>query len=164
MTIPYLPVRPLLIGLLVACAGCQAVPAPPPQQAIPQTRPAPPVSPEVALRGRVTTFWDARLKDDIVRQYEVLEPEAKERVPLTAYVLGRSTFHFRSYKVRSINIVGEKGWVNVEYSYTLRIPQVAGFGPWTQEGFEVWVLRDGVWYRPYSQHEAATPPPGIATP
>jgi hypothetical protein len=160
-------VMPALIGLLIGSIGCQAGPAPPPQKiaALPPAAPPPappPVSPEVALQERVTRFWEARIKDDVARQYDFLEPEAKERVLLTAFVRTHGTFHFRAYQVRSVNIVEEKGWVKVKYSYSIRVPQLAGFGPWTQEAFEVWVLRDGVWYRPYSQKEAATPPPGIS--
>jgi hypothetical protein len=155
-------VMPALISLLIGSIGCQAGPAPPPQKITSPPPAAPPVSPEVALQDRVITFWGARIKDDTARQYEFLEPETKERVSLTAYARSHGTFHFRSYQVTSVNIVGEKGWVKVKYTFSLRVPQLAGFGPWTEEVFEVWVLRDGVWYRPHSQKDAATPPPGIS--
>jgi len=157
-----LPVVPLLvIAAVLTCAGCRAVPAPAPTTVSPAPPPAPPVSPEEALKNRVTRFWDARLKDDAAVLYEFLEPAARRRVTLTAFVRSQGTFHFLSYRIQSIKIVEEKGWVKVKYSFKLRIPQVAGFGPWSQESFEVWTLLDGVWHRPYSQEEAHTPPPDV---
>ena len=153
----------LLFAGVMAWTGCQAVPAPPLEKTISHAAPAAPVSPEVALRDRVTIFWEARLKGDVARQYEFLEPAVKERVPLTAYVRSRGALDYRSYQVQSIHIVGEKGWVKVKSTYKLRVPRLAGFGPWDQEAFEVWALEDGVWHRPYNQQEAATPPPGISS-
>lgn len=165
MKIFRIRVMPLLIigGVVIACAGCQAVKAPPPPKASVEAPAAAPVSPEVALRNRVTRFWEARLKDDAAVLYEFLDPEAKERVTLTAYVRSQGTFHFLAYQVQSINIVAEKAWVRVTYTFKMRIPQLAGFGPWTQESPEIWILREGVWYRPYSQQEALTPPPVLTT-
>ena len=160
-----IPVVPLLIvAAVLAMAGCRTAPVPPPKTASLEPPVAAPVSPEVALQNRVTTFWEARLKDDAATQYQFLEPETKERVTLTAYVRTQGSFHFLSYKVQSIKIVAEKGWVKVGYAFKMRIAQLAGFGPWTQEAFELWVLRDGVWYRPFSQEEAHTPPTGVTMP
>ena len=64
----------LLIGTLTACAGQapgQEKPSPPPQAA------APPQGPEEALRARATRFWEARVKGDLVTQYELLEPAVR---------------------------------------------------------------------------------------
>jgi len=160
-----IPVVPLLIvAAVLAMAGCRTAPVPPPKTASLEPPPAAPVSPEVALRDRVTRFWEARLKDDPATQYQLLEPEVTERVTLTAYVRSQGSFHFLSYKVQSINIVAEKAWVKVSYTFKMRIAQLVGFGPWTQESFEFWVLRDGVWYRPHNQNEARTPPPDVTKP
>lgn len=142
--------------------GCGAAHTPPSPQVVLPPPPAPPASPEVALRERVTAFWQARLNDDAVRQYDFMEPDAKGRVPLTAFVRSQGTFQFQSYEVRSINIVGEKAWAKIQYTFKMRVPQLANFGPWTQESFEIWTLRDGVWVRPYRQEGAQTPPPGTS--
>lgn len=160
-----IPVVPLLIvAAVLAMAGCRTAPVPPPKTASLEPPPAAPVSPEVALQNRVTRFWEARLKNDAATQYQFLEPEATERVTLTAYVRSQAFFHFLSYKVQSIKIVAERAWVKVMYTFKMRIAQLAGFGPWTQDSFEFWVLRDGVWYRPYRQDEARTPPPDVTMP
>lgn len=164
MKILFISVIPLLlIGAVVACAGRQAVPVAPSPKANVEVPAAAPVSPEDALRSRVTRFWEARLKDDPATQYEFLDPEAKQRVTLTAYVRSRGTFHFLVYQVQSINIVGEKAWVEVNSTFKLRIPLIAGAGPWTQQSREVWTLRESVWYRPYDQKEAEAPPPPLTT-
>lgn len=149
----------LLILVGVWTGGCRSVQtSPSPPQAVTPSPAARSSSPEVALRERVKVFWEARLKDDAAQQYDFLEPEAKERVPMTPYVRGHGTFEFQSYEIRSVRIVGEQAWVKVQYTFKMRVPQLANFGPWTQETFEIWILQDGEWYRPYKQEGAQTPP------
>lgn len=154
----------LIIGTLVACGGREAVPVPIPQKVAPEPSAAPPVDPQVALKERVTRFWNARLKGDTASLYDFLDPETKERVTLTGYILGQGSFRFLSYQVQTIDIVGEKAWVNVSYRFKMTIARLAGFGPWTQESHEIWILRNETWYRPYDQSEARTPPPGVRPP
>lgn len=154
----------LIIGTLVACGGREAVPVAIPQKVAPEPPAPPPVDPEVALKERVTKFWNARLKGDIASLYDFLDPETKERVTLTGYILSQGSFRFLSYQVQTLDIVGEKAWVNVSYGFKMTIPALAGFGPWTQESPELWILRDGTWYRPYDQKEAQAPPPGVRQP
>lgn len=161
MRILRISIMPLLIIVGVgACAGRQAAPpAPPtPQQASTAPPPAAPVTPEVALRAQVARFWDARVKGDVAEQYGVLEPEARERVTLTAFVRSRRTFDFKSYEIQSVNVAGDRGSAKVKYTFALRVVHLSGFGPWTNETTELWMLRDGVWYRPYIQTETAIPP------
>jgi len=153
----------LIIPGVVGCAGRPAIAAPLPQKAVVEPAAVAPVSPEDALRSRVTSFWEARLKDDAATLYEFLDPEATRRVTLTGYVRSQGMIHFLAYQVQSINIVAEKAWVNITYTFKLRIPQIAGFGPWTQASAEVWALQEGVWYRPYDQKEAQAPPPPLTT-
>lgn len=147
------------VALAGVIGGCGTVPVPPTPQAVvppPVSRPA---NPKATLQERVTTFWEARLNDDIAQQYDFLEPAAKEHVLLTTFLRSQGTFQWQSYEVRSTNIVGEKAWVKVQYTFKLRIPQMAAFGPWTEESYEIWTLQDGVWYRPHKQEGAQTPPP-----
>jgi hypothetical protein len=154
----------LLVSVVLCAAlagvvgGCGGVRTPPSPQATVTPPVVPPANSEAALRERVAAFWEARLKNDVVRLYDFLEPEAKKRVPLTFFARSHGTFQFQAYEVTSIKIVGERAWVKVAYTFKLQIPQLAGFGPWTEGGFEVWALRDGVWVRPYGQEGALTPP------
>lgn len=156
----------LLVGALAACARTPGVATDTSQKAMPGPPVAAPVTtpvaPDVALKERVISFWQARLKDDIVRLYDVLEPEVRERVSLTAYARTQGTIHFLSYQIKSIDIIGEKAWVKVEYTFKVRVAQLSGFGPWPQESREVWILRDDVWYRPFDQKEGKSPPPGVS--
>lgn len=156
----------LLVGALASCAGTPGVATDTSQKAMPGPPVAAPVTtpvaPEVALKERVIRFWQARLKDDIARLYDFLEPEVKERVSLTAYVRSQGTIHFLSYEILSIDIIGEKAWVKVKYTFKVRVAQLSGFGPWSQESREVWILQGDVWYRPFDQKEGKSPPPGIS--
>jgi hypothetical protein len=154
------PIRCVLIALVMAWAGCQTVPPPVPIKATPQPPPAP-VSPEEALRGQVARFWDARIKGDLVKQYDLLEPEARERVTLTAFVRSRGTVDFKSHEIQAVNVVGDKGWAKVKYTFAVRMPQLTRFGSWSGESTEVWVLRNDLWYRPYNQKEAQNPPASL---
>lgn len=165
-----LPAFCLLAAVTTACAGRETASSPTPQPpaapgpaavVVPQPPPGPPVSPEEALRASVTRFWDARLKDDVALQYHFLEPEAKERVTLTAYVRSRGAIMFLAYVVKGIGLTEDKSWVTIMYTFKLNMPQLAGFGPWTETNPEVWVLRGGIWYRSYDQKEAHTPPLGV---
>lgn len=160
----------LLAALTTACAGREIASSPIPQPpaapgpaalVTPQPPPGPPVSPEEALRASVTRFWDARLKGDLVKQYDVLEPEVREWVTLTAFIRSRGTVDYKSYEIQSVNVVGDRGWAKVKYTFAVRMSQLSGRGPWSGEHMEVWVLRDGLWYRPYGQKEAANPPASV---
>jgi len=154
----------LRVGALAACAERQVVPTATPPKAATEPRGAAPVDREAALKDRVTRFWEARLKDDMALQYEFLDPETKERMTLTAFVLGHGAIRSLSYEVQTIDIVGEKAWVNVMYRFKVKVPQLAAFGPWTREVPEIWIWWEGAWYRPHDQKEALTPPPGVRLP
>lgn len=86
----------LLIGGLAACAGRihgdRAVPA---QAAVVQ-------SPEEALRAQATKFWEARVKGDVVTQYDLQEPKAREGLTLTGFALARGTVTFLTYKITEV--------------------------------------------------------------
>jgi len=145
-------VQALLIGALTACAGQipgQGTP-PPPQARTPQ-------SPEEALRARATRFWEARVKGDLVTQYDLLEPKARERVTLTGFVRARSAVVFQSYKIQEVEVVEDEGRVTAMTTFRLLLPQVSRFGPWDQRAIMRWVRVDGHWYTLYDQQDVKQP-------
>ena len=141
-----------LIGALTACAGQAPTPAtpPPPQARAPQ-------SPEEALRSRAIQFWEARVKGDLVTQYNLLEPKARELVTLTGFVRARGSITFFSYKLRDVEVTGDDGLVTATTSFRVNLPQVSRFGPWEQRAVLRWVRVDGLWYVLYDQQDVKQP-------
>ena len=142
----------LLIGLLSACAGqTQGQGAPPPPQA------RAPQSPEEALRARATQFWEARVKGDLVTQYELLEPQGREQVTLTGFVRSRSSVNFLSYKIQDVEVNGDRGRVTTTAKFRVDLPQVSRFGPWDQRTVMLWSKVEGQWYLRYDQQGVKEP-------
>lgn len=140
----------LLIGGLTACAAQTPGQGAPPQAAAPQT-------PEEALRSRATQFWDARVKGDMVTQYSLLEPAARERVTLTGFVRARSGVVFQSYKLEEVEVAGDEGHVTASTTFRLNLPKVSRFGPWDQRTIMRWARLDGQWYAKYDQQDVKEP-------
>jgi len=143
----------LLIGGLTACAGqAPAQSAPPPPQAA-----APPQSPEEALRARATQFWEARVKGDLLTQYNLLEPKSRERVTLTGFVRARGSVVFQTYKIQEVEVAGDDGRVIAMTTFRMNLPQASRFGPWDQRTTMRWVRVDGHWYVMYDQQDVKQP-------
>jgi hypothetical protein len=142
---------PLLIGLLMGCAGqtpSQATPSPP----------APVVqSPKEALRTRATQLWEARVKGDLATQYDLLEPKAREQVTLTGFVRARSSVTFQSYQMQDVEVNGDEGTVTTMAKFRLNLPKVSQFGPWDQLTTMKWVKVNGLWYFAYNQKDVKPP-------
>lgn len=145
----------LVIGMFSACA------AQTPGQGTPPSPASAPQSPEEALRARATQFWEARVKGDLVTQYTLLEPAARERVTLTGFVLARSRLVFRSYEMQQVEVAGNEGRVTAKTTFRLNmppsIPQVSQSGPWDQVIIMRWVRVDGLWYVKYDQQNVTEP-------
>lgn len=141
----------LLVGGLAACAGQPSAPsmAPPTAQAA--------LTPEEALRARATRFWEARMKGDLATQYDLLEPEARQRVTLTGFVLARGSVEYQSYKIEEVEVSGDAGKVKAKTRFRLNLPQVSRFGPWDQLAIVKWVKVDGTWYFRYDQQDVDQP-------
>lgn len=141
----------LLVGLVTACAGQMPAKGTAPAQA------TAPQSPEEAIRAQATALWEARLKADMVTQYNLLQPKAREQVTLTGFALARAGVVFTSYKITEVETVGDLGQVAAETTFRLTHPMTSRFGPWTQIAFTRWVLEGGVWYLQGSQDDAGKP-------
>jgi hypothetical protein len=141
----------LLIGGLAACAGrIQGDRAVPAQAVVVQ-------SPEEALRAQATKFWEARVKGDVVTQYDLQEPKAKEGLTLTGFALARGTVTFLTYKITEVETDGDEGRVTLETTFRLNYPKMGRFGPWDQAVFMRWVRIDGMWLVKVSQDDAGKP-------
>lgn len=141
----------LLIGGLTACAGQIQSDSATPAQAIVIP------SPEEALRAEAAKFWEARVKGDMVTQYNLQEPKAREGVTLTAFALARGTVTFLTYKITAVEAVGDEGKVTAETTFRLNHPKTGRFGPWDQTVFTRWVREGGVWYVKGNQEDAGKP-------
>jgi hypothetical protein len=140
------------LGLVTACAGQMPV------KDTVSAEAAATQSPEEALRAQATKFWEARIKGDMVTQYDLLEPKAKEGVTLTGFALARAGVRFLSYTINEVEAVDDQGRVAAEATFKLNHPKTARFGPWTQAVVTRWVREGGVWYLKRDQDEAGKPP------
>ena len=160
-----------LLGLFVVASltACATAPAPSPQVAAPPpaaVAPAPPpMSPQEALKARAELFWKARVKDDPAVQYELLPPEDRRRVTLTAYVRSHTGIRYVDYAIQEATVSDNEGTVTVTTRFKLNVTnlppmaasQVGRKGPWPSLVNERWIMRDGVWYRPLTQSKPAAP-------
>lgn len=148
--------RPLLLlallssGLAACAGGLRGNSAMPPQTAVTQR-------PEEALRTQATKFWEARLKGDMVTQYSLQEPKAREGTTLTGFALARGTVIYLTAKITAVEMAGDEGRVTAETTFRLNDPKTGRFGPWDQTVFTRWVRQDGVWYVKGSQDDAGKP-------
>jgi hypothetical protein len=141
----------LLVGLVTACAGQMPAKGTAPAQATATQ------SPEEAVRARATALWEARIKGDMVTQYNLLQPTAREQVTLTGFALARAGIIFASYTITEVETEGDLAQVTAETTFRLTHPLTSRFGPWTQIALTRWVLEGGVWYLKGSQDDAGKP-------
>lgn len=114
-------------------------------------------SPEEALRAEATKFWEARIKGDMVTQYNLQEPKAREGVTLTAFTLARGTVVFLTYKITTVETAGDEGKVTAATTLRMNHPKMERFGAFDQIVSMLWVRQGGVWYVKGSQEAAGKP-------
>ena len=111
------------------------------------------IAPEDALRARVLAYWDARVEGSAEKAYQLLEPDARQRVSLGTYAHRAGHSEILSYEIEKIdlNMQTESAVVQVKRSFRIkpgavpiRIDQDL-----EQTGQERWVLMDGQWYMSY---------------
>lgn len=126
----------LLVAVLLAgCAGIQAVAA---------------RNPQLGLRERVTQYWDARAKGDLLATYTIHEPAFRRAVTLTAFLQGRGMTPVLAYEILGERIEGDLGFVTVKLQATVTHPKlVKPVKPYWAEFEEQWVRVDGAWYRKF---------------
>jgi hypothetical protein len=162
MTRPTLWFPALLVAILFGCAGPQA-------QA--------PRDPAQRLKERVSEYWEARIRSDLVATYALHEPAFRRAVTLTAFLQGRGVTHVYDYEILEPKIDGDMATVpaRIKWSITHRA-LVKPVEPRWADIEERWVRVDGEWYRkfrfpvgdPYpeidwneiaAERELAAPPP-----
>ena len=111
------------------------------------------IAPEDALRVRVQAYWDARVEGSAEKAYQLLEPDARQRVGLGTYAHRAGQSEILSYEIEKIDLdmQTESAVVQVKRSFRIkpgavpiRIDQDL-----EQTGREQWVLVDGQWYMSY---------------
>ena len=121
----------------------------------------PNTKPEEALRQRVAAYWEARIKGDTERAYELLDPAAREVISFTTYARRASQFIILNYRIEKISIEPNKkeAVVRVWRSFKIkpgaipvRIDKVL-----EQSTLSQWILVKGKWYMRYN----LLPPPVI---
>lgn len=112
------------------------------------------LSPEQALRQRVATYWEARIKGDPEGAYELLVPLAREAVSLGVYAMRTSSFKILDYRIESVSMGPDnkeavvRVWRSFKIKSTavpIRIDKVL-----EQTSESRWFLVKGKWYMEYN--------------
>lgn len=139
----------LLIGVLTGCGGHGGV-------QLPNVQPAP----EEALRARAMELWEARVKGDLMAQYQLLEPKAREQMTLTGFARARGTVQFLSYTIEEVEVAEDQGQVKAKakFKVNVSIPQLSRLGPYEHPVYTRWVLLgDRLWYLKGDQQDVGKP-------
>jgi uncharacterized protein YchJ len=116
------------------------------------------MSPEEALRSRVSAYWDARVNGSPEKAYELLDPDSRKTTSLASYSQRTSHSIILSYEIHDINVDLKKNeaTVRVERRFRVRPGAIPINIPAAMEqtSDDLWVLVDGEWYMKYS-------PPGL---
>jgi hypothetical protein len=126
------------------------------------------ITPEEALRKRVTAYWDARVQGDNEKAYELLEPDAKQTIGLATYVKRTSYSIIVNYKIHDIKVDLENNdaTVRVERSFRIRpgVIPIKIDKTLEQTADSRWVFVDGIWYMRYASPKLnfKRPPPAQA--
>ncbi len=111
------------------------------------------IAPEDALRTRVQAYWDARVEGSAEKAYQLLEPDAKQRVSLGTYAHRSGQSEILSYEIEKIDLdmPAESAVVQVRRSFRIKpgVVPIRIDQDLEQTGHERWVLMDGQWYMSY---------------
>jgi len=133
----------LLALLLVGCAGPQRQAGPVPEQS------AGPALDE-SLRERVVRYWEARMRNDLLADYQLHEPAFRRAVTFTAFAQGRGATPILAYEILDERVEGDVAFVKVKKQSTIKHPKlVKPVQPRWTESEEQWVRVEGAWYRKF---------------
>jgi hypothetical protein len=103
----------------------------------------------VKLEERVKTYWDARMRGDLTKMYELEDPDVKleAKLNLTSYIQNSTTAIIdKSYEVKGLRILNpEKVRVYIILDTFINLPQVM-----REENvviWDIWKKKQGEWYR-----------------
>lgn len=111
---------------------------------------------EKDLRERVTGYWEARSKSNLVAAYAFYEPAFRTEFPLDLFLSNfQRLLRFRPQFLGIDRVLVEADGRTARVGVRLRIkPSELNGEPLDAPSEEIWLLMDGVWYR---QREAMIP-------
>ncbi|MBI1853082.1 MAG: hypothetical protein HYR85_22320 [Planctomycetes bacterium] len=132
-----------------------------------------PTNTEEALRARVSSFWDLKIKRDVGKMYDYFDQSYRDKTSLADYIgsVNRDMKYFE-FKIDSIERDGDKATVKVSYTYQLPDYVMGSLKPKPRlmpSVPEIWKLENDVWNRAYEETSSAvartsqTPPPRAAS-
>ncbi len=120
-------------------------------------------NPEQRLLERVRQYWDARIRDDIVAQYQFEEPWVRERVTLTAFTRGKGATRILEYEIKGVKVTDASAVAKLHLKYRILVSQLAHLPPREMDLDQEWVLIDGEWYLRYRPSVGPPAPRGAET-
>jgi len=127
----------LLLGLVLLTAA-------PPLDAPAAVRPD-----DAVLRDRVTSYWEARSKSNLVAAYAFYEPAFRTEFPLELFLSNfQRLLRFRPEFLGIDGVLVDADGRTARVGVRLRIkPSELNGEPLDAPSEDIWLLIDGVWYR-----------------
>lgn len=115
-----------------------------------------PARAEKDVRARCAEFWNARLKGDWDRNYEMTEPRIKEEISQSDFKAQRGVIQYLGFTIEKVEINGNQATLTVKVEVKIEHPMVKGLkNPYMETMVkDQWLRIDGTWYRKYE-------PPGL---
>ena len=105
---------------------------------------------EVAeLTGRMTEFWECRIKGDYVTIYDLMSPEIRESITRPAFVGAKGFVNYYTYDIRSIEIEGDEARALVHYTWKANHPLFEKSEPKEHVMEDLSVRADDTWFRKF---------------
>ena len=105
------------------------------------------------LKEAVADYWNAMLKGDLERAYQLHDPFYKARMPFDAFAAQRGKFNYHSHQIQGLQIDGNVA--RVQSTTSFEIPKLIIMGreqAVPRRDFAIddtWLYVDGGWYRQY---------------
>lgn len=113
---------------------------------------------EALLRERFELSWQRRQAGDVEGLYAMIDPADRVLVDRESFEEGESLHRYIECEVHWVEVVGDRGRVNVSITYRLNDPSLTKLPPHLTRVTERWVRRSGQWYRDLARdpHEGET--------
>ena len=116
-------------------------------------KPDNPEEKERLLKEAVADYWNAMLKGNLERAYQLHDPFFRARIPFDAFATQRGKFIYHSHQIQSLLIDGNVA--RVQSTTSFEIPKLLVMGreqAVPRRDFAIddtWLYVDGGWYRQY---------------
>ena len=111
------------------------------------------LTPEEALRKRVSAYWETLIAGDLEEAFMFIEPKGQKIQNRSRFIAGMGNFIFLSYKIEDILLEGDRASVSVKRTFKLKpglIP-IEMEEPVSQTLTDPWVRVNGIWYVAYEE-------------